>query len=280
MKNLWIITLLLVCLSCNSQDEIVPVEQQGQGHEMLLIGNSFFKPYANHLEVLALDAGFENHNASLVFRGGDNGRAINFWNDSDSSEHNEIKSVLDQGNIEYFGMTAGAVEENPTDGFSQWISYALKNNPEVIIFISIPPVDFPAEWDQRAEEYGFNSIQELYTYFVNSVHELVVTPLRAEFPGTQIFTIPTGWATVNLAQMNQDNLLLDNITMFGPKATSIFTDQKGHQGQIAIETGTLLWLNSIYKVNLSTNSYDTGFNTDLHEIANQIMDLHDSNYKQ
>lgn len=279
MKNFWIIAFLLVCLSCNSQDEIVPVEQQIQGHEMLLIGNSFFKPYANHLEVLALDAGFENHNASVVFRGGDNGRAINFWNDTDSAEHQQIKSVLDQGTIEFFGMTAGYLPENPTDGFRQWIAYAIKNNPEVTIFLSIPPIDFPATWDQRAEEYGFNTIQELYTYFVNIVHKNVVDPLRAEFPSTQIFTIPTGWATINVAQMNQDNLLLDDIAMFGPKATSIFTDQKGHQGQIAIETGTLLWLNSIYKVDLNNNTYETGFDTDLHEIAEEIINQHNPNYK-
>jgi hypothetical protein len=67
----------------------------------------FFKPYANNLNEVALDAGFEDHNSTLVFRGGDNGRPINFWNDSDSNVHQEIKATLDQGNIDYFGMTAG-----------------------------------------------------------------------------------------------------------------------------------------------------------------------------
>ncbi len=46
--------------------------------------------------------------------------------------------------------------------------------------------------------------------------------------------------------MNLDNELLDDISMVGPKSTSIFTDEKGHQGQIVIETGTMIWLNSIY----------------------------------
>jgi hypothetical protein len=96
---------------------------------------------------------------------------------------------------------------------------------------------------------------------------------------TNIFTIPTGWAAVNLAQMNLDNLLLDDIQMFGPKPTSIFTDAKGHQGQIVIETGTLVWLNSIYREDLNNNNYETGFNTDLHTVAKEIMDGHDSNYK-
>ena len=45
--------------------------------------------------------------------------------------------------------------------------------------------------------------------------------------------------------------------------------------EIIIETGSLLWLKSIYNVDLSTNTYETGFDTDLHEIANNIYSNHD-----
>ena len=108
----------------------------------------------------------------------------------------------------------------------------------------------------------------------------MINELRSEFPSTTIFTIPTGWSTFKLAQMYGENLLLDTITMFGPKPTYLFTDQKGHQGQIAIEAGTLVWLQSIYNVDLITNTYETGFNTELHDIAKQITKNHDPNYKQ
>ncbi len=60
----------------------------------------------------------------------------------------------------------------------------------------------------------------------------------------------------NLAQMNLDNELSDDISMVGPKSSSIFTDEKGHQGQIVIETGTMIWLNSIYNVDLSSFNYN------------------------
>jgi hypothetical protein len=80
--------------------------------------------------------------------------------------------------------------------------------------------------------------------------------------------------------MNMDNELLDDISRFGPRATSLFFDTRGHQGDIIKEAGSLIWLNSIYGVDLSTFSYDTGFNTDLHKIAKQIMDRHDVNYRQ
>ncbi|MDA0942411.1 MAG: hypothetical protein O2849_06340 [Proteobacteria bacterium] len=277
--NISLFALVFLCFSCNKDDQ--PTTQNTQGYKMLLIGNSFFKPYANHLETQALNAGLENHNATVVFRGGENGRPINFWNDSESEEHELIKATLDQGNIEVFGMTAGHEPENRIEGQRAWIDYALQNNPEITIFIAIPPIDYPADWDQLVEEYGFDSIQELYSYYVNDiVHNEMVDQLRIEFPSTHIFTIPTGWAAVNLAQMKEDDLLLDDIELFGPKPTSIFTDLKGHQGQIVIETGTLLWLNSIYDVDLSANTYNTGFDTDLHEIAIQIMDNYDSDYKK
>jgi hypothetical protein len=68
--------------------------------------------------------------------------------------------------------------------------------------------------------------------------------------------------------------------MVGPKSTSIFSDEKGHQGQIVIETGTMVWINSIYNVDLSSFNYVTGFNTDLNYIAQDIIDNHDSNYKK
>ena len=284
-------TLLLFVVtfsSCKEDNQIQetpqPVENQ-DGYNMLLIGNSFFKPYAEKLDDLSILAGFENHTSTRITRGGDNGRAINFWNDSTTNEHQQIKATLDQGNIDIFGMTAGhdGIESGALDrtiGHRAWINYALQKNPNIIIFIAIPQVDFPADWEQRAQELGFSNIQELTDYFENSiVHKEMVDQLRIEFPSTKIFTIPTGRASVKLDQMNTDNELLDGISRFGPKATSLFVDTKGHQGDIIIETGSLVWLNSIYSVDLSNFSYETGFNTDLHEIAKQIMDSHDPNYK-
>jgi len=276
--------------SCNNDDEIT-LPQETQGYNMLLIGNSFFKPYADHLNNLASYANLNEHSSTIVKRGGENGRPINLWNDSNTEEHQLIKATLDQGNLDYFGMTSGYDfdSENPTEGHSAWIQYALQKNPNIIIFIAIGSFDFPngdsnstrPDWDTFASDNGFNSIQEFYDYYINKViHKEIVDELRLEFPSTKIFTIPTGWATKNLAQMNLDNELLDDISMVGPKSSSIFTDEKGHQGQIVIETGTMIWLNSIYNVDLSSFNYDTGFTTDLHSISQDIINNHDPNYKQ
>ena len=274
-----IASLIWMLISCNNE-EISAQSLETEGYNMLLIGNSFFRPYAEKLDDLSIIAGFENHNSTLIFRGGQNGRPINFWNDSNTTEHLQIKAALDAGNIDIFGMTAGHELEDRIEGHKEWINYALQHNPDIKIFIAIPQIDFPSDWEERAEEYGFDNIVELYDYFVNDlVHHEMVNQLRDDFQSIEIFTIPTGQTSVILDQMNSNNELLDEITRFGPRPTSLFTDTKGHQGNIIRETGSLLWLSSIYKVDLSNFSYDTGFNTNLHEIAKQIMDNHNSNYK-
>ena len=289
MKFILNFYILIFILSCTKDEN--PQLIQTQGYNMLLIGNSFFKPYADNLNTLATQANLNEHSSTVVKRGGENGRPINLWNDSTTEEHQLIKSTLDQGNIEVFGMTSGydIGSDNPTEGHSAWINYALQKNPNIIVFIAIGSFDFPngdsngtrPDWDTFASDNDFNSIQEFYDFYINEmIHKEIVDELRLEFPSTKIFTIPTGWATKNLAQMNLDNELLDDISMVGPKSTSIFTDEKGHQGQIVIETGTMIWLNSIYDVDLSSFNYDTGFTTDLHAIAQDIINGHDPNYRQ
>ena len=293
MKNIFLLTFLFIAFTgCKKEENLpapnFPIDNGTEGYRMLLMGNSFFRPYAENLDVMAIEAGFVNHNSTIVNRGGLNGRPINFWNDSISSEHSLIKSTLDQGNIDFFGMTSGHDSDNRIEGFKAWIEYALQNNPNVTIFISLAPFDFPngdpdsnrPDWNTWAAENYFNSIQEMFNFYINDIlHNEIVDQLRIEFPSTKIFTIPTGWATFNLCQMNIDSLLLDQINMFGSRENSIFTDQKGHQGDIVRETGGLVWLNSIYNVDLSANTYETGFNTDLHDIANDINNNHDAEYK-
>ena len=270
--------------SCNKEvvcDEENNPQEEENGKQMLLIGNSFFRPYAENLDVVATDAGYDDHSSTTVFRGGEYGRAGNFWDDSTSQETMTIKAALDAGGIELFAMTADGDTADPTRGYRAWINYALQNNPDIEIGISLPMIDFPANWDSTAQSYGYTNIHDLYPFVIDQFwHTNVIDSLRVEFPDVNIFSIPTGWAGINLAQMQQDDLLDDDINLFGTKPTSIFTDQKGHQGQIVIETGTLIWLASIYGDDLSLNTYDTGFATNLHSVAIEIMDNHPEAYKR
>ena len=277
---LWAASVALIFVACNKSNDCLDSPVGTQGHNMLLIGNSFFKPYAEQLDQLAIDAGFPQHTSTRITRGGENGRPINFWNDSLTQAHLDIKAALDQGNINVFGMTAGHDLEDRIAGHRAWIDYALQSNPDISIFIAIPQITFPASWDSLALANGFNTIQECFSDGINTVvHDSMVDPLRAEFPNVNIFTVPTGWASFDLAQMQLDGTLLDDIDWFGPEETSLFTDDLGHQGDIIVETGSLVWLNSLYQVDLATHTSETTFNTDLHEIAKHITDNHDPNYR-
>ena len=62
-------------LSCKSDDNPTSPPKI-EGRKMILIGNSFFRPYAENLNEVVLDAGIENHNSTTVFRGGDNGLSL------------------------------------------------------------------------------------------------------------------------------------------------------------------------------------------------------------
>lgn len=255
------------------------VSESLEGFNMLLMGNSFFKPYALRIGEVALDAGFQNHSDTVITRGGDNGTPNGLWSNQDTNA--EIKQVLDAGNIDILGVTGNYNPDNPTEGFSEWIDYALQDNPNITVFISIPPFDFPADWGQRAEEEGSENIRQLYEFFVDDyINQTLIDTLRSEFPSTTIFSIPTGWATMELAEMQQNDDLLDDISLFGAFENSIFTDAKGHQGEIVAYTGALIWLRGLYGVHLRSNEFDTGFDTDLHSVAEEIMDLHDPDYNK
>lgn len=280
MKNLWIVALMLVCLSCNKED--VPAPDNPQGYNMLLMGHSYFKPYAERLEEVAIDAGYLNHNQTFVFSSGGSGFPINLWNDT-GANNQLIKETLDAGNVDVFGMVADSrqIAGQSFEGTRNWIAYALQNNPEITVFLSISSPNQPDNWEQTAQQSGFATVQESFAaHTIQNVHIALIDALRDEFPSTNIFSIPTGKASIALWQMQKDSLLLDSIAYIGPFETSLFTDTHGHQGEITAATGALMWLKGIYKVDLSANDFDTGFNTDLHTVAEDAMNSHDPNYNQ
>ncbi len=93
IKNLWIVALMLACLSCNKEDIAAP--ENPQGYNMLLMGHSYFKPYAERLEEAAIDAGYLNHSQTFIFSSGGSGFPINLWNDTEL-KINKLKTSLMQ----------------------------------------------------------------------------------------------------------------------------------------------------------------------------------------
>ncbi len=190
MKKIAILILVLPLILTSCAKEEV---DEKLGYNMLLMGHSYFKPYANRIGEIAIDAGLINHNQTYVFSPGASGFPIGLWNDT-GAKNQRIKETLDAGNVEVFGMVADSRGLNESfEGTRNWIAYALQNNPDITIFLSISPPNFPNDWEQTAQQSGFATVQETFTAHINqNVHLELIDFLRAEFPSTNIFSIPTG----------------------------------------------------------------------------------------
>ena len=63
---------------------------------------------------------------------------------------------------------------------------------------------------------------------------------------------------------NVDNLI-------GRERNSIFTDKKGHAGLLAIDTGSLIWLNAIYGINPMDIPKIEKYKLDIREVAAEVL---------
>ncbi len=238
------------------------------GFTSLFIGHSFFRPFAEGMPDYVAAAGISGHTQTIVFSGGASGAPEALWNNA--GKRAEIQAVLDGGDIELFGMTYHPNYPGTT-GYENWIDYALARNPTTRIFIALPWLTTPANFD--AATYA-----NLWTGFHVGAWQDFIDSIRALYPGVDIFSNPYGQSAVELRNLFAAQNLPDVQNLTGPASNSIFTDTLGHAGDILKDLGRLVWLNSLYDVDLSTYSYGPSYITDLHAIAQSITDGHDPNY--
>ena len=115
---------------------------------------------------MVADAGFSDHRGVPKY----------LWSDpsvANQQNKQQIQAALDEGGVDVFGMTGSNIAESttPTEGYSEWIAYALQENPDVDILISVPAIDFPADWQQRAEECRrIQAVREHPEYATSPLH--------------------------------------------------------------------------------------------------------------
>lgn len=256
-----------------------------EGDKMMLMGHSFFRPFADQLPYHAVKAGIDGHTQNVEFSGGESGTPLSLWEDAEHRAN--VQAVLDSGDVDVFGMTccdweltpegdrALDSEGNPIlslEGWELWFDYALAQNPDTEFFIGIPWLDYPSDYAD-AEAYA-----ELWDAFYHTLVLTAVDDLRALYPGVTIYTIPYGEGVNELRKLFEAGNLSDVTNLQGPSKTSLFTDYKGHGGQLLKDFVEYIWIDAIYGVNLETYAYDDGYQTDLKALAKSIMDAHDPNY--
>lgn len=238
------------------------------GYRTLLMGHSFFNPYALGLPAHAERAGFLDHNQSRFSSGGGSGTPQALW--ENTSKRTQIQAVLDTGDIELFGMTYHP--DYPTiEGYRNWVNYALEQNPDTRFMIAMPWLPAPASFDTASYESLWHQIHpEIAHGFIDT--------LRSEHPGVDFYCIPYGRSAVELRNLYSAGNLPEVTTLVGRRADAIYRDNLGHPADILIALGELVWLRAIYGVDMPTYEFDTGYTTDLKTLAQTIIDEHDPNY--
>ena len=249
-------------------------ESNDEGYNSLLVGHSFFRPVAEELPFHAETAGITGHSQVVEFSGGASGAPMSLWEDE---EHRiSIQTVLDTGEVELFGMTYEGTYPT-TEGYILWIDYALSKNPDTKFFLALPWIDYP-------EDYATAAVySELWHSQRDSGWLDLIDALRVLYPGVEIFSVPYGQAAVELRTLLEAGEVPEMTSLTGNNpADSLFKDYKGHghEDGIVHELAELVWLNAIYGVDLDTYQYESDYSINLKEIAQQIMDQQDSDYKQ
>ena len=237
-------------------------------YNVLYIGHSFGQPFAQQMEEFAALAGIE-HNQIIEFSGGASGAPDRLWEDDGHREN--IKTILDGGNIDVLIMiccSASFIDSNGVDDDQavwNFTEYALQQNNQTRIGLAMPWSDFPQAFDD-AEDHR-NRTDMAYPLW-----EQMASRLSSDFDGADVFTFYHGAAMYELRELFEAGNLTDIDQLRGPKATSLFTDQKGHAGQILIDTGSLIWLAAIHGVNPMDLPEFEEYELDIRALAKSILD--------
>lgn len=238
------------------------------GFNSLFIGHSFFIPIANTMPVHTETAGVQYHTQTTVFSGGGSGAPEALWNNVSKSE--EIRAVLDAGGVDFFAMTYHYDYPELT-GYTNWINYALEENPGVKVAVGMPWTPNPESYDSTAYRTGTEE------FHAATFHPLI-DELRALYPDLDIYCIPYGLGAVELRDLYAAGTLDDVEALVSGSVESIYNDTLGHADGILYSVVEMIWLNAIYGIDLSSYPYDPGYNADVKAIAKEVMDEHETEY--
>ena len=262
-----LMTIVVTGLSLTVYASKAKAQEPVDGMQAVFIGHSFFKPYAELMPEYTANAGIAGHSQTIVFSGGASGTPEALWNNA--SKKLAITNALDTGDVELFCMTYHPDYPENT-GYVDWITYALGENPSTRFCIALPWIPQPSNYTDAVYSAIWEGFKPGWYTFIDGIRSL--------FPNTDIFSIPYGQSAVELRGHYTAGDLPEITAMQGAEATSIFRDSLGHPGTILIDQGILVWLASIYGVDLTNYSYGPTYSIDLKPIAQSIMADHDPDY--
>jgi hypothetical protein len=219
-------------------------------------------------------AGIDNHVQEIVFRGGPNGSPQSLW--EDPKVRVEIQDILAEGDTDLLIMiccSENFLESRQSDwAVENWIDYAVSVNPDTDFALALPWPDYPEDYENN----------EAYSERIIEAHESAWHPfiddLRELYPQSEIESIFHGRAAVELRGLFESGSLPEISKMTSKRPPGLFTDRKGHAGQILLDLGTLIWLGTIYDIDMNDFPVSElkingeSYETDLVAIAKEILD--------
>jgi len=246
-----------------------PDDVKAENYNVLYIGHSFGKRFAQTLENYAHTASFSNHSQHIEFSGGASGAPDALW--ANDGHRENIKAYLDTGEIDVLIMICCSIEFMETGAQSDeaiwnFTDYALDKNPDTRLGLALPWKDFPADYD-NSTDYR-NGSDEAFDSWVN-----LASNLSSDYPSADVFTIYHGAVAYELREMFENGELEGDIEQLtGSKTTSIFTDAKGHAGNLMIDTGSLIWLHAVHGVDPMTMPEFTEWEVDPRQLAKSLVE--------
>jgi len=244
-----------------------------EGKKILYIGHSFGRPFARELPSFVEMAGIDNHVQEIVFRGGPNGSPQSLW--EDPKVRVEIQDILAEGDTDLLIMiccSENFLESRQSDwAVENWIDYALSVNPDTDFALALPWPDYPEDYENN-EAYSERIIEA----HASAWHPFI-DDLRALYPQSEIKSIFHGQAAIELRGLFESGSLPEISQMTSKRPSGIFTDRKGHAGQILLDLGTLIWLGTIYDIDMNDFPVSElkingeSYETDLITIAQAIL---------
>ena len=245
-----------------------------EGKKILYIGHSFGRPFARELPSFVEMAGIDNHVQEIVFRGGPNGSPQSLW--EDPKVRVEIQDILAEGDTDLLIMiccSENFLESRQSDwAVENWIDYAVSVNPDTDFALALPWPDYPEDYENN-EAYSERIIEA----HASAWHPFI-DDLRALYPQSEIKSIFHGQAAIELRGLFESGSLPEISQMTSKRPSGIFTDRKGHAGQILLDLGTLIWLGTIYDIDMNDFPVSElkingeSYETDLIAIAKEILD--------
>ncbi|MDB4473096.1 hypothetical protein N9030_00740 [bacterium] len=223
-----------------------------KGFNGLYMGHSFFRPSAEQLDKIMSDSETINHRQVTVFAGGANGSPGRLW--QNEKKRLEAQKHLDTKKIDLVVMTYFSPLDSSVQDYSQWIDYAISQNPKTTFMVTIP-------WGKQLYKATANQIDILKKTSIG-FNKTVIQELREKYPDNRILFCPYGLGTYELVERFRAGKLpgvkhILNGNRWKRKQPEsqheqLLNDELGHPSVLVAKLGALLWFQTLYEYDLQT----------------------------